>query len=169
MCTFSWRLGCQNFWPVLAYIAINVHVSWYISCTYVMCAWKEAVKTYSVQSWAIILKMFGSHWTEVKTVGIKYEKEGRVFCFFTSRRQHIRGGRYERGYDSAWREGDVRYFLKDEIFSLWRKMESDWDVLTRVARSLHQQGASRKESLVSVDHLLLMRSHLPPHKALSRS
>ena len=28
-------------------------------------------------------KMFGSHWTEVKTVGIKNEKEGRgVFFFF---------------------------------------------------------------------------------------
>lgn len=46
-----------------------------------ICAWKVAIKTFSVQSWAIVLKMFGSHRTEVKTVGIKNEK-GRGFFFF---------------------------------------------------------------------------------------
>lgn len=47
------------------------------------------------------------------------------------------------------------------------KMESDCDTLIRVARSLQQQRASRKRNSVSVDHLLLICSHLPPHKASS--
>ncbi len=105
----------------------------------------------------------------VKIAGMGYEKE-RLWVFKIQE-------------ESIWEEGDMREedviqqeervmsgtSLKDEIFSLWRKMESDCDILTGVARSLHQQGASRKESWVPVDHLLLMCSHLPPHKALSGS
>lgn len=55
-----------------------------------------AIKTFSVQSWAIVLKMFGSHRTEVKTVGIKNEKGRGFFVFF-----QLQG-------DSILEEGDMR-------------------------------------------------------------
>lgn len=62
-----------------------------------ICAWKVAIKTFSVQSWAIVLKMFGSHRTEVKTVGIKNEKGRGFFYFF-----------FQLQGDSILEEGDMR-------------------------------------------------------------